>query len=45
MKQLNTKEDVYRLLYASTVSAVLDTTIETGLLWTLAEEPLDGAKE
>lgn len=43
MKQLNTKEDVYGLLYASTASAALRTAIETGLLWMLAEKPLDGA--
>jgi len=31
------------LLSASTVSAALGTAIETGLLWMLAEKPLDGA--
>jgi cyclopropane fatty-acyl-phospholipid synthase-like methyltransferase len=43
MKKLNTKEDLYNLLSASTVSAVLGTAIETGLLWRLAEGSLDGA--
>jgi len=43
MKQLNTKEEIYGLLYASTPSVALGTAIETGLLWILAEKPLDGA--
>jgi len=43
MKKLNTREDVYELLSASTASAALGTAIETGLLWLLAEKPLDGA--
>ena len=41
MNNLITKEDVYGLLYASTASAVLGAAIETGLVWMLAEEPLD----
>jgi ubiquinone/menaquinone biosynthesis C-methylase UbiE len=43
MRRLNTKEDVYGLLYASAASAALGTAVETGLLWMLAEKPLDGA--
>lgn len=43
MKKLNTKEDVYRLIYGATASAALGTAIETGLLWMLAEKPMDGA--
>ena len=42
MKKLNTREDVYDLLSASTASAALGAAIETGLLWMLAEKPLDG---
>lgn len=43
MKKLSTKEDVDGLLYSATASAALGTAIETGLLWMLAERPLDGA--
>lgn len=42
MKKLITQEDVHGLLHASTASAALGTAIETGLLWLLAERPLDG---
>ena len=42
MKKLATKSDVYELLSASTASAALGTAIESGLLWLLAEKPLDG---
>jgi hypothetical protein len=43
MKKINTREDVYELLSASTASAALGAAIETGLLWLLVEKPLDGA--
>ena len=43
MKKLNTSNDIHELLSASTASAALGTAIETGLLWMLAEKPLDGA--
>lgn len=42
MKPLNTKEDVYELFHAATAAAALGAAIETGLLWRLAEKPLDG---
>lgn len=42
MKKLTTTEDVYGLLYAPPASAALGTAIETGLLWMLAENPMDG---
>lgn len=42
MKKLITKDDVYELLYASTATAALGAAIETGLLWMLAEKPMDG---
>lgn len=41
MKRLKTKSDVYDLLTASTASAALGAAIETGLLWSLAENRLD----
>jgi len=44
MKKLITKEDVHGLLHSSAASAALGTAIETGLLWMLAERPLDGEK-
>lgn len=43
MKKLNSREDVYELLSASTASAALGAAIETGLLWLLAEKPLNGS--
>ena len=43
MKKLTNKAAVYDLLAASTVSAALGTAFETGLLWQLAETPLDAA--
>lgn len=42
MKTLNSKEDVYALLFdAPTGSAALGAAIKTGLLWMLAERPMD----
>ena len=43
MHKLTTKSDLSILLSASTASAALGAAIETGLLWMLAERPLDGA--
>lgn len=43
MQQLTTKQDVYDLMFAAAASAALGTAVETGLLWLLAEEPLDGS--
>jgi hypothetical protein len=43
MQKLGTKNDIYELLSASTASAALGTAIETGLLWLLSEEALDGS--
>jgi cyclopropane fatty-acyl-phospholipid synthase-like methyltransferase len=40
--KLETPNDVRDLLFASTASASLGAAIETGLLWLLAEKPLDG---
>lgn len=42
MKTLTTKEDVYSLLGAPTESAALGAAITTGLLWMLAEKPMNG---
>jgi len=42
MKKLTTKEDVHNLLTASLSSIALGAAIETGLLETLAEKPLNG---
>jgi hypothetical protein len=42
MNRLNTKDDVYSLLSAATASAALGAAINTGLLWMLAEKPMDG---
>lgn len=44
MKKLATKEDVHALLHSSATLAALSAAIETGLLWTLAEGPLDGVR-
>lgn len=42
MKTLNSKEDVYALLFdAPSRSAALGAAIKTGLLWMLAERPMD----
>jgi C-methyltransferase len=43
MQQLKTRQDAYDLMFAAAASAALGTAVETGLLWLLAEEPLDGA--
>ena len=42
MKPLTTKEDVNSLFDAPTASAALGAAISTGLLWMLAEKPMDG---
>jgi 3-hydroxy-5-methyl-1-naphthoate 3-O-methyltransferase len=42
MKKLTTKEDVHALLHSSAALAAMSAAIETGLLWALAERPLDG---
>jgi SAM-dependent methyltransferase len=42
MKTLNTNEDVYTLLQAPAASAALGAAITTGLLWMLAENPMNG---
>lgn len=41
MKPLKTESDVRDLLHAAAESAALGTAIETGLLWRLAETPMD----
>lgn len=41
MNKLVTKDDVYELLSAPTASAALGAAIETGLLWLLADKPMD----
>lgn len=43
MKRLETKEDVYALLNTSINSAALGAAVETGLLWLLADKPMDAA--
>ena len=42
MAELNTKEDIYNLLSASTASAAFGAAIKTGLLWMLADRPMSG---
>lgn len=42
MKTLDTKEDIYALLNAPVASAALGAAITTGLLWMLAEKPMNG---
>lgn len=42
MKTLTTNEDVYTLLQAPAASAALGAAITTGLLWMLAENPMNG---
>ena len=42
MKTLTTNEDVTVLLYAPAASAALGAAIKTGLLWMLAEKPMNG---
>lgn len=42
MKTVATREDVYTLLQASAASAALGAAITTGLLWMLAEVPMNG---
>lgn len=42
MKKMHTKNDLYQLLSASAASAAFGAAIETGLLWKLAETPMDG---
>ncbi len=42
MKTLTTNEDVYTLLHAPAASAALGAAINTGLLWMLAEKPMNG---
>jgi len=42
MSKLTTKNDLKVLLSASTASAALGAAIETGLLWRLAEGPMEG---
>ena len=42
MKPLTTQEDVNSLLHATTASAALGAAITTGLLWMLAERPMNG---
>jgi SAM-dependent methyltransferase len=42
MAKLNTKEDIYNLLSASTASAAFGAAIKTGLLWMLADRPMSG---
>ncbi len=41
--KLNTKEEVYLLMYSTIPAAALHAAIETGLLWQLAEKPLSAA--
>jgi hypothetical protein len=41
MKLLNTKVDVYMLLHAPAASAALGAAVTTGLLWMLAERPMN----
>ncbi len=41
--KLQTKNDVYLVMYATIPSAVLKAAIETGLLWQLAEKPLSAS--
>ena len=41
MKPLTTYEDVYSLLHAPSASAALGAAITTGLLWMLAERPMN----
>ncbi len=42
MKTLTTKEDIHMLLHAPAASAALGAAITTGLLWMLAEKPMNG---
>ena len=42
MKTLTTNEEVYALLHAPAASAALGAAITTGLLWMLAEKPMNG---
>jgi SAM-dependent methyltransferase len=42
MKTVTTNEDVYTLLHAPAASAALGAAITTGLLWMLAEKPMNG---
>jgi SAM-dependent methyltransferase len=42
MKMLTTNEDVYALLHATAASAALGAAINTGLLWMLADKPMNG---
>jgi SAM-dependent methyltransferase len=42
MKRLTTNEEVYALLNAPAASAALGAAITTGLLWLLAEKPMNG---
>jgi len=42
MKVLTKNEDVYALLHAPAASAALGAAITTGLLWMLAEQPMNG---
>ena len=42
MKKLTTNEDVYELLHATSASAAVGAAINTGLLWMLADKPMNG---
>lgn len=42
MKPVTTNEDIYMLLHAPAASAALGAAIKTGLLWMLAEKPMNG---
>ncbi len=42
MAELNTKEDIYNLLSASTASAAFGAAIKSGLLWMLADRSMSG---
>jgi SAM-dependent methyltransferase len=42
LKTLTTNEDVYTLLHAPAASAAMGAAIKTGLLWMLAEKPMNG---
>jgi SAM-dependent methyltransferase len=41
METINTQEDIYALLYAPAKTAALGAAITTGLLWILAEKPMN----
>lgn len=42
--KLNTKDDVYLLMYSAAPSAALGAAIETGLLWQLAAKPMSAVE-